>query len=154
MLKRARTLLFIGTSLLCHTVSGCSKADPTATLPLTLRIADAEEKWRAANIRSYSFNSRILCFCVDEYGTTKRVTIRSGVVAQVVDSATGASVPLTWRQPVESLFVLLRREALDLPSRLEVSFDAKLGYPRRISYGAQEVDGGGVIVVENLRELP
>ncbi len=133
---------------------GCGKEDPTAPLPQISRISAAQNTWKAANLRSYSFYSRVSCFCLDEYAAAKRVTVQAGVVTEVVDVRTGIPVPLTWRQPVDSLFALALREAIELPSRLEVTFDPRLGYPKRLSFGRQEVDAGAVIVIDSLRAIP
>ncbi len=153
MLTRRRTLRLIGITLLSHALSGCSTADPTATLPQTLRIGSAQKKWQAANIQNYSFNSTVFCFCLSS-GRPTRVTVRSGVVTDVVDVQTGMVLSHGRAWTVDSLFSLARREAIELPSRLEVSFHPKLGYPRRTSYGQQELDGGGIVEIDDLRALP
>lgn len=139
--------------LLLGLVSGCNKADSTATLPQTFRIQRAEDRWKAARLRDYDFYSSAYCECIPGYGSQKFVTVRAGRVTSVVDVRSGASVPLDWRMPVDSLFVLLRREAVDLPSWLDITFDPKLGYPLRAAFGRREVDGGAVIVIDSLRAL-
>ncbi|MES3035215.1 MAG: DUF6174 domain-containing protein [Gemmatimonadota bacterium] len=132
---------------------GCA-SDPTGALSQTLRVEGAQDRWRGAGLRSYSFNSTVYCFCPDEYVGTKRVTVRNGLVTAVVDVRTGASNPLSWRQPVDSLFALVRREAIRLPAFLDVSYDDRLGFPRRISYGEQAIDDGGTITIDSLRADP
>ena len=134
--------------------TACAKEDPTAFLPQTLRIAAAEARWRAGGLKHYSFNSTVACYCIEGYSAPKRVTVRNGLVTSVVDRSTGASHPVAWRQPIDSLFVLARREAISLPSLLEVTFDSRLGYPRRLSYGQQAIDAGGVITIDSLRADP
>ena len=84
-----------------------------------------------------------------EFATQKTVSVRRGRVVDVRDIDTGVRRPLSYRQPIDSLFALLRREAAS-PWSVEVEFDERLGYPRRISYGRQEVDGGGIIAIERL----
>jgi hypothetical protein len=135
-------------------VGGCAKGDPTAPVPQLLRISAAQQKWKAAKLENYTFYSRVGCFCLDEYGGAKRVKVQAGSVTEVVDVRTGKAAPLTWRQPVDSLFAIALREAIDLPSRLEVTFDRELGYPTRLSFGEQERDAGAVIVIDSLRAIP
>ena len=140
--------------LLALVTYGCGKADPTAPLPQLLRLTAAEAKWRDAKIQSYSFNSTISCFCLEAFSGAKRVTVRDGVVTSVVDRRTGVVAPVGWRGAVPALFAVVRREAVELPARLDVTFDRRLGFPRRISFGKQELDGGGVIVIDSLQVEP
>lgn len=151
MIANRRRLLVLG--LLTLAVSACG-SDPTATLPLTLGIAGAEGKWKDGGLKSYSFNSAVMCFCLQEYTESMRVVVQQGRVVSIVNARTGAPQPLNFRQPVDSLFALLRREALENPALLTVSYHPSLGYPTRISYGNQAVDGGGVITVDSLTPIP
>ena len=139
--------------LLLGLVIGCSEANPTGTLSQTLRIQRAEDRWKVARLSDYSFYSSVGCECLPGYGSQKFVIVRAGRVTSVVDVRTGAPVPLEWRQSVDSLFLLLRREAIDFPSWLEITFDPKLGYPRRAAIGQRELDGGAVIVIDSLQAL-
>ena len=125
------------------------QADPTAPIPLTLRISAAQRRWEQARIQDYVFKSSISCECLLEFATQKTVSVRRGRVVDVRDIETGVRRPLSYRQPIDSLFALLRREAAS-PWRVDVEFDQRLGYPRRISYGRQEVDGGGIIAIDGL----
>ncbi len=139
--------------LLGLSLAACA-TEPTGSLEHTLRIEGAEDRWRAAHLTNYSFNSTVYCFCLDEFVGTKRVTVREGRVISVVDARTGVLNPVTWRQPIDSLFALVRREALANPELLDVSFDGRLGFPRRISYGDQPVDAGGIITIDDVRPNP
>lgn len=147
-------LKIVSRFLLGLLLAACASTEPTGSLVQTLRIEGAQKKWRAIHLSSYSFNSTVYCFCLDDFVGTKRVTVRGGVVTAVADVRTGVQNPPSWRQPIDSLFALARREALTLPALLEISFDSRLGYPRRISYGQQALDGGGVIIIDSLRADP
>jgi Family of unknown function (DUF6174) len=81
------------------------------------------------------------------------VTVIGGRVSAVTNKATGAAVPLAYREPIDSVFVFLRREQTTRPENLTVTFDAELGYPRSIKYGTPENDGGGYITISNLRAI-
>ncbi|HYW50413.1 MAG TPA: DUF6174 domain-containing protein [Gemmatimonadaceae bacterium] len=131
-------------------VSGCG-TDPTAPIPLTLRIADAQRRWDRANLSHYRFYSSAGCECLPEYASRKEVFVLNDAVISVQDAATGIPRPLAYRQPIDSLFALLRREVWG-EGTVEVEFDSRLGYPRRIAFGRREVDGGGIITVEELEE--
>jgi hypothetical protein len=145
---------FLAVALAAQILCGCAKADPTAPLPQLLRISAAQQKWKAAKLENYAFYSSVACECLDGYGGAKRVTVQAGIVSEVVDVRTGKAVPLTWRQPVDSLFAIALREVIDLPSRLEATFDPQLGYPTKLSFGRQEVDAGATIVIDSLRAIP
>ncbi len=82
------------------------------------------------------------------------VTVRQGRVTAVSDVATGAARPLEYRQPIDSLFALVRTELLERPELLATEFDSKLGFPTLISYGDRAVDGGGVISIAEVVAIP
>lgn len=153
-MPRRRCKTTASRTLLALLFTACAASEPTGSLVQTLRIEGAQDKWRAASLSNYSFNSTVYCFCLDEFVGTKRVTVRAGQVTAVVDVRSGVQNPSSWRQPIDSLFALARREALTLPALLELSFDSRLGFPRRISYGEQALDGGGVIIIDSLRADP
>ena len=133
-------------------LAGCG-SDPTSSTTLSLRIASAEAKWRDAGLKNYSFNSLRTCFCIEEFRNV-RITVRAGAVASVVDLRTGVARPVTFFTPIDSLFGLLRREALENPSRLSFSVDARFGYPRVIEYGNRELDGGASLAIDSLKAEP
>ncbi len=145
---RRRLYLVVATLL-----TACSRADPTAPVPQLRRLSAAESAWKEARLTNYTFVGTVYCFCLSA-GQPRLVSVRNGMVVTVTNRRTGESESTRFQLPVDSLFALIRREARDLPSRLEVTYDAKLGYPRRISYGQQEVDAGGVIVIDSLRAEP
>ncbi len=136
--------------------AGCAGQDPTGTEAKTAQIIRARDLWRAAGLSNYGFTSSVFCFCPSEYVSAKRVTVRSGVVTAVVDPVTRTSVLLAWRKPVDSLFVLALREAIERPAGLDITFDAALGYPRRLSYGfnPQIADAGAVITLDSVTADP
>lgn len=153
MTNKKRTIKALSWSLVVL-ASGCAAADPTAVIPQTQRLSQAEARWRDAGIRSYVFYSTIDCECLPAYASAKRATVRDGVVVRVTDVRTGEDAPTNWRLPVDSLFRLAREQALVLPSRLEATFDARTGYPRRLAFGEREVDSGAIIVIDSLRAVP
>lgn len=120
----------------------------------TVDLQEAQSRWQRANVRSYSFNSSIICFCMREYTRTAAVTVVNGVVTAVVDAATGESRPLNWRQSVDSLFAMVAVEVQQRPERLQVTYDPVLGYPTRLTYGTPENDGGGYITASDVRPRP
>lgn len=139
--------------LLSSSLLGCA-ADPTSPIWASLTLGAAKERWQKAGLTNYSFTSSVTCFCRDEYVVPMRVTVRHGQVTDVVDIRTGASRPLTYRQPVDSIFGLVRVEIRERPERLTVSYDRTLGFPRTLTYGTPENDGGGYITIDSVQAIP
>ena len=135
-------------------LTSCQAADPTAPLPELQRLRAAESVWNGARLSNYSFVGTVNCECVESFSAPKLVTVRNGIVTAVTDRRDDRVYPVAWRQPVDSLFALIRREAVDRPRRLAVTYDARLGYPRRIAFGESERDAGGEIVIDSLRADP
>jgi hypothetical protein len=129
-------------------------SDPTGLGSRVQLLAGAEEKWKAAAYSNYSFKSTIDCFCRDTYRGPMLVTVRLDRVIAVVDVATGEARPLDDRQPIDSLFAIVRTELRERPDLLTAAFDRKLGFPTLISYGDRAVDGGGVISVSEVVAIP
>lgn len=138
--------------LLLPLLSGC--LSPTEGSADTVDLQQARSRWQRANLRSYSFNSGVICFCPREYTRTATVTVVNGVVSAVVDAATGESRPLDWRRSVDSLFAMVAVEVQQRPERLQVTYDPVLGYPTSLTYGTPENDGGGYITTSDLRPRP
>ena len=141
-------------AVLLGSLFACSSVEPTATESLSQQLAKAEDTWRAAGLRDYTFLAGVSCFCVPDYTGTLSVTVRNGAVVGVRDPLSGANRPISYRQPVDTLFALVRREIGSNPSKLEVSYDQTLGYPRRIRYGNMEVDAGGILTADDLKGIP
>jgi Family of unknown function (DUF6174) len=141
-------ILLLGLALI-----GCSNA-PTSPVWASIALSKAQSQWRGAGLSSYQFRSSVSCFCGDEYRGPLRVTVRQGRVTAVVDIATGASRPLTYRQPVDSVFGLVRTEIAERPNRLQVTYDPSLGFPKTLTYGTPENDGGGYITIDSVQAIP
>jgi hypothetical protein len=62
--------------------------------------------------------------------------------------------PVNFRQPIDSIFAAAAREIAVRPGRLQVTYDPILGYPRTLTFGTPENDGGGYIAVDSVRALP
>ena len=150
LLRRA---VFSLSVLLSSLLVGCA-TDPTSPVWASIELGAAKERWQRAGLTNYSFISSVSCFCSREYVAPMRVTVRQGQVTDVVDIGTGASRPLTYRQPVESIFGLVQVEIRERPERLEVSYDRTLGFPRTLTTGTPENDAGGRITIDSVRAIP
>ena len=132
---------------------GCT-TDPTSPFWAANRLSGAEARWRNANLTNYSFISGVSCECLPDYATRLRVTVRQGRVTVVSDVRTGAARPVTYRQTMDSIFAKVRQEIEERPERLNVVYDATLGFPHTLTYGTPENDGGGTITVDSVLAIP
>jgi Family of unknown function (DUF6174) len=141
------------TVLLSSILLACGRASATGTDGLSLDLNGAAQKWQRAGLQNYTFESAVSCYCPLEYIGPHLVTVRSGLIASIVNKSTGAPVPIDFRQPIDSVFAFLRREQATRPQNLTVTYDALLGYPRTVKYGTPENDGGGYITIDNVRAI-
>jgi Family of unknown function (DUF6174) len=137
-------------SLAAAIVAGCSGGitEPELTYQAAL------SRWRDAGLKNYSFRSTVHCFCLLVYSNPMTVTVRNGQVVSVVDRVSGAVRPTSYRQPIDSLFAMAAEEIRLRPERLQVTYDPALGFPRTLTYGMPETDGGGFIYADSLRAEP
>jgi hypothetical protein len=97
-------------------------------------IPDPEQRWEAYVITDYSMLQSRTCFCVDG-GKKFLITVRSGRIAGIVDPADGSVLPQArWGafMTVPELFALVRSIDPTNVASLQVSYDARYGYPVRV----------------------
>jgi Family of unknown function (DUF6174) len=133
------------------TLAGCQSSSPTDGGGISLDLSKAERRWQESGLTNYDFVSTSLCYCSTDYVGPLHVSVRNGAVTAIVNTRTGVAAPLRYRNPVDSVFAFVRLEQTRRPINLTVTYDAVLGYPRRIEYGTLANDDGGVITIENLR---
>lgn len=134
-------------------LAACS-SDPISPNVEALTLGAAQARWKSAGLASYRFVSHASCECLIQYAGPLLVTVRQGRVTEVVDVATGAARPVAYRQPVDSIFALIRTEIAERPEQLQVTYDHSLGFPRMLVYGNRERDGGGDITMDNVQVIP
>ena len=152
MTLRPRTLV-AKTLLLGSVLVGCS-TDPTSPEFARTELSTALRRWRSASLTNYTFRGVIACYCIVDYTKPMRVTVRQGRVTEVVDIATGSARPTDFRPSVDSVFGLVLREIAERPERLQVTYDPTLGFPRTLTYGTPENDGGGYISIDSVVAIP
>ena len=132
-------------------VAGCTGSGPTS--PVARDIVAAQALWQRAGLDSYTVTSSLSCFCAPEYTAALTVTVRNGIVTGITNAATGAVQPVNFRQPIDSIFANLTRQAADDPAHLTVRFDPTYGYPVHAEFGSVAADAGYAIDLSNLRAL-
>jgi Family of unknown function (DUF6174) len=97
-------------------------------------IADPLVRWEAYHINDYAFLQSRTCFCVDG-GRNFLVTVRSGVIVQIVDPTTGFSLEADrWGdfKTIPELFALIHSIDPATVASIQVSYDSRYGYPLRV----------------------
>jgi Family of unknown function (DUF6174) len=139
--------------LLVMSIAGCESDALIGATFTAQTLANAEYKWRTARLTDYTFVSTVSCFCPAEYIGPLRVQVRAGQVTSVVNARTGVAVQLSYRQPIDSLFPLMRREIAEHPTFFSASYDERLGFPRMLKYGSEAADAGAEITINDLVAL-
>jgi hypothetical protein len=113
-------------SAACGLVTGTDDNDDDKAL------RTAQILWNSAGVQDYTVVVQHLCFC--GYVRPVRITVRSGAVVSSVDAETGQPVPsYATVRDIAALFTLIREAIDDGADRLEVTYDAQLGYPTFIN---------------------
>ena len=98
-------------------------SDPAAA------VAAAEAMWQTNKPSVYEFTIEVICFCpIEKTPPTFRVT--NGVPARVGASDPKASSMYDYYDTIEELFVVVKRFTARNGIRINVKYDAELGYPR------------------------
>ncbi|VAX27005.1 hypothetical protein MNBD_IGNAVI01-1424 [hydrothermal vent metagenome] len=109
------------------------------------------ELWRSYNIHNYSIEQTRLCFC-GYAGERMKITVHSDTISSVIKLSDLTVLPPELADhylSIDSLFGLIQHGAYD---SIDVSYNAKYGYPERVDVDPQlnEVDGGVLYETSNL----
>jgi hypothetical protein len=120
-------------------------------------IAEPAARWRAYGLKNYTIEQKRLCFCAFPHGFVKLVVKDNKIVAGL-DLANGQPVPaeiLQYYQTVDSLFVWIEEMKALNPARLEIEYDSRFGFPKKISfdYRSQIADDELWIEIQSLQAL-
>ena len=114
--------------------------DPNVSPELILEdyshITEPEARWQAYALKSYTIEQRRICFCIFAHGFVKLVVQNNKIVAGT-DLTNGQPVPadiLQYYQTIDELFDWIEQRQAENPARLEVEYDARFGYPRKIAF--------------------
>ena len=106
-----------------------------------LREAQAEldkhrALWQANRPQDYSFELTPLCFCPQEYVQPVRIRVANGVVASVTYVESGKTPDHDRFEryvTVDGLFAVIQEGIDRKASRITVSYDPEIGYPKDVS---------------------
>ena len=129
-------------------VGGCG---PTKTLTASpTDLASARARWAAVGPDAYTMTLSRSCFCPEEYRGPYRVSVRGGTVTRV--EMNGQTLPADRALSVEALFALLEDATARPAERIDVTYDARLGYPTSVAidYDARIADEEVAYTVRDL----
>ncbi|MGH7450574.1 MAG: DUF6174 domain-containing protein [bacterium] len=122
-------------SLSCeHTVAPPMSA---FDLPDYSNIVEPAARWRAYSLNNYTIEQQRICFCKDLPQGFVKLTVRDNKIVAGIDLTNGRPVPmaaLQYYQTVDSLFASIERMKALNPERLEIEYDSRYGFPRKISF--------------------
>jgi len=109
------------------------------------------ELWRSYNIHNYSIEQVRLCSC-GYAGERMKITVHSDTVSSVIrlsDMTVLSQEIAGYYLSIDSLFGLIQHGVYD---SIDVSYNAKYGYPEKVDVDPQlhEVDGGVLYETYNL----
>ncbi|HIO31435.1 DUF6174 domain-containing protein [Marinobacter salarius] len=142
MIPQRLSLILIGFALAgCGTSVSQAGAD-NAPVPAPQTLEHAEAVWDSHATERYQVTVQQTCFCPEDMRQPIRVTVSAGEVV----TAEGLEQPLqnrnlldNQRLTVAGLFLFIEQSAAKDPHRLEVVYDARYGFPRRIDYDGHEM---------------
>lgn len=117
------------------------------------------EKWGLRNIKSYQYQLRASCFCMQDVTANKQVTVSDGIVTEALFLQTSnylTAEELTRVKTVEQLFAIVEGAINSKAYILEVSYNKESGYPETISidYKKDVVDDEVTYYANNLLDIP
>lgn len=135
----------------------CAKSAPTETVVDPRPGFDRQEKvWTDAGVANYTMEQEMVRFA--GAAANARLTVRNGVMTDAVYVATGDLVPVGARSlyhTVPQMFALMRTIYAATPSKFDVLYDAKLGYPVQVTVDprAEISDDDYVIITSKVTKL-
>jgi hypothetical protein len=130
-------------------IQGCSRPSEETEQISALNVA--EDRWKRGAPRDYSFE--IHPFAPLSFGqNTGKIEVRGGIVKSVV--RLGSLDPP--RTTVDELFASIRKAATSGHyAKIEATYDARLGYPTRIVFTAnQDIrDGNSIVKISGFEDL-
>jgi hypothetical protein len=139
-------------------LTSCSITGPSARTRDELELARNRQRWASARITDYEFDFQRSCFCEPEATQPVHIVVRQNAIVSVVRTSDGqpANGTFTVWPRVDELFLDVQQRLEQHIDRLDVTYDATLGYPRSIvaDLVLMAVDDEYALTAGNLRRLP
>jgi len=127
----ARSLALAAGLALASVVPGCVTSPDEAG-----DLAGQRRKWASHNIRDYTVQSKLGCFCIPDATEPVTLTVRGGALTAVTRVSDGAPVDRSrWTGvyfTVDEMFALIADARSRGAFQVRVSYDPALGYPTQV----------------------
>jgi len=100
-------------------------------------IEVAYQKWQGNKSSSYQIEQRFICFCISPAGRWIRVTVKDNEIEAALDLETSSvySTEIFDKlYTIEEAFQQIRNFEERNPATLEIEYDPRYGYPKRINF--------------------
>jgi hypothetical protein len=139
-------------------LTSCSITGPSGRTGDELELARNRQRWASARISDYEFDFQRSCFCGPEATQPVHIVVRQNAIVSVVRTSDGqpASSNYTVWPRIDELFLDVQQRLEQHIDRLDVTYDATLGYPRSIiaDIVLMSADDEYALTAGNLRRLP
>lgn len=112
--------------------------------PAQKYLDNNRRKWESRKIKNYQYTFNWRCYCAPDYVKPVIISVRAGAIAQVSYADGGAIDPSNFEryQTVKGLFEIIQKAIDEKAHKIEVTYDAKSGYPTSafIDYSANTAD--------------
>ncbi len=105
-------------------------------LPNYSHIIEPAARWSAYGLKNYTIEQKRLCFCRFPHEFVK-LTVKDNKIVQGIGLTNGQPVPaeiLQYYQTVDALFAWIEETKALNPERLEIEYDSRFGYPKKIAF--------------------
>lgn len=113
-------------------------------------LGTARTRWASRGYRDYSFTITSLCFCANVHPI--RAVVVGDSVTTAVDLITNQPVDPRLVRTVDQLFAFIQDGIARPAAKLEVTYDAQLGYPITINYDGA-INAADDEVTYNVRDV-
>jgi len=129
---------------------GLAACSDSTTSPTTHNLSLAKLRWSQRDFHDYTYTSQRSCECVNV--NPIRVTVVHDTVQSAFDVTANAAVDRALVSTIDGVFASIDKSLAD-NTPVDAEFDARLGYPVKVTYNAPAipVDGGGYLFISNLR---
>ena len=126
-LKRMSVLgLIVNACLVSGTFAGNDSAQTQQ------QLNDSQKRWASKGTRDYQYTFNWGCFCPPEHNKSVIISVRNGVLASIKYADGSGPVDKTKYaryRTIEGLFEFIQDAINKKAYKIEVSYDANLGYP-------------------------
>ncbi|AOY82837.1 DUF6174 domain-containing protein [Moorena producens JHB] len=117
-----------------------------------------QERWETQKLDNYRYRLQVSCYCIGEVTNPVVVEIRNGETTSIVAADSGKPVNRKFFNTYDSVLKLFDvvQKAIDKDYyKLDVTYDANLGYPTQIDMDFREqiADDERTLTIGNLEEL-